>query len=71
MSQSDQLRQYRESCEKEAHAPAAQIEVTLLTVLADICELLGYSAAQRDDVLGPHGERMLSHDRDWQSTLHS
>ena len=65
MSTAKRLRQFRERCERDAGIHASQIEVPLLSALADVCKALQLSPQDKQRVLGRCGKRTLSNDRAW------
>lgn len=65
MSTPDRLRKFRRQCEKDARAPADQIEVPLLHALADVCKTLGLTRSQKRKVLGRRGITRLEQLHEW------
>lgn len=55
MKTAAKLRDFRRQCEKDAGVLADAIEVPLLLVLADLCQVLGFSRAESEQVLGREG----------------
>ena len=68
MSTAKRLRQFRERCERDAGTHASQIEVPLLSALADVCKALQLSPQDKRRVLGRRGKRTLTNDRAWTIT---
>lgn len=65
MKTANRLRQFRERCERDAGTHASQIEIPLLSVLADVCKALQMSPQEKRRVLGRKGKQTLSNDREW------
>jgi hypothetical protein len=55
----NQLKQFREQIEMEAHTPISQVESPIALVLSDICHALRLQQKDRNIVLGKHGSRFV------------
>jgi hypothetical protein len=65
----EKLQQFRRNCERNAGVPAAQIQVSLLHVLADVCTALGMDKRQQRRVIGRQGTQSLEDFQEWRVTL--
>ena len=59
MKTADKLHTFRRQCERQAGKPLSQVEVPLLWVLHDVCEVLNIPQEQRLKVLGRRGMKCL------------
>lgn len=69
MKTADKLRKFRQDCEREARAPAHQIEVPLLHLLNDVCTALQLTPRNTKKVLGRKGVQRLVTERQWTAEL--
>ena len=53
------LQQFRQQCERQTGLPASEVELPLLYMLADVCDALGMSPADKRRVLGQKGVKHL------------
>jgi hypothetical protein len=61
----NQLRKYRQQCERETGQVSGEITVSLNHVLADVCRALKIPSRQQRRVLGRRGGVQLSDMRRW------
>jgi hypothetical protein len=59
MTTAEKLQAFRLQCERAAGIPINQVEVPLLHVLHDICQVLNIPQSQRLQVLGRNGVRYI------------
>jgi hypothetical protein len=69
MKAANQLRKFRQQCEREAGTSADQIEVPLAHVLDDVCRTLNLPTRQHRRVVGRKGYVKLEDTRDMQVDL--
>lgn len=69
MKTANQLRKYRQQCEREAGQTSGEITVPLLHVLADVCRVLNLPRQQQQRVLGHKGNIQLLDMREWRVSL--
>ena len=65
MKTANQLRKYRQQCERETGQASGDISVSLHQVLADVCRALKVTPRQQRRVLGRRGSVQLSDMRRW------
>jgi len=69
MKTAEKLRKFRQTCERETGTQAQHIELPLLHVLNDVCQVLKLPQRDRRRVLGQKGVTTLDHVREFQATV--
>ena len=65
----NELRKFRQQCERDAGTESSRIQVPLLHALADICQVLKLTPQQQRRVLGRNGAQKLTDVQKWRVGL--